>query len=155
MNASTLATADAATLSLIKLCVGIEEPAHLARVQERRLRESDEAGQGRRLVHITRNTPRRSAELLDGGSLYWVIKGRIRVRQRLLGIETDNDADGKRICRLVLDPLLIETEAWRCRAFQGWRYLLPENAPPDARTERTDFPLPGALAAELRELGLL
>jgi len=146
---------NAPALNLIKLCVGIEEPAHLARVQERRLREGQEAGLGRRLVHITRNTPRRSAELLDGGSLYWVIKGRIQVRQRLLDIETDHDADGKRLCRLALDPLLIETETWRCRAFQGWRYLVPENTPPDSGTDRTDFALPGALAAELRELGLL
>lgn len=153
MNARTAPAAPA--LNLIKLCVGIEAPAQLAQVQERRLRESEEAGRGGRLFHVTRNTPRRSAELLSGGSIYWVIKGRIRVRQRLLDIQTDADADGKRFCRLVLDPLLVETEAWRCRAFQGWRYLLPENTPSDAGSGGTEFALPGPLAAELRDLGLL
>lgn len=141
-----------APLHLIKLAVGIESPEHLARVQKRRL---DDPARGGRLYHITRNTPRRSAELLDGGSLYWVIRGRIRARQGLLGIESDTVDEGRRICRLLLDPCLLAVEAWRCRAFQGWRYLTPDNAPPDSFDDRAETALPGALAEELRELGLL
>lgn len=142
----------AAPLNLIKLSVGIESPEHLERVQRRRL---DDPARGGRLFHVTRNTPRRAAELLDGGSIYWVIKGRIRVKQRLIGIETDTDGEARRICRLILDPRLVAVEARRCRAFQGWRYLTAENAPPDAIDSQTEAALPGALAEELRELGLL
>jgi hypothetical protein len=148
-------SADAAPLNLVKLAVGIGSPEHLAWVQKRRLIEACEAGRGGRLLHVTRNTPRRSAELLAGGSIYWVIKGRIRVRQRLLDIETDTDSEGRRLCRLVLDPLLVGVEARRCRAFQGWRYLAPDDSPPDHGDDDSGGTLPGALATELRELGLL
>ena len=142
-------------LNLIKLSVGTGDVAHLAELQKRRLSEAIGAGRGERLFHVTRNTPRRSAELLAGGSIYWVIKGRIRVRQRLAGFETDADHEGKRICRLMLDPRLVETEAWRCRPFQGWRYLLPDAAPADLGAGWPDLAIPGAMAAELRELGLI
>lgn len=148
-------TADAAPPNLVKLAVGIGSPEHLASVQTRRLSEAGEAGRDGRLFHVTRNTPRRSNELLAGGSIYWVIKGRIRVRQLLLDIETDTDADGRRLCRLVLDPRLVGVEAWPCRAFQGWRYLAPDDAPPDLAADAAGGTLPGALAAELRVLGLL
>lgn len=148
-------SAEAAPPNLVKLAVGIGSPEHLARVQKRHLGEACEAGRGGKLFHITRNRPRRSAELLAGGSIYWVIKGRIRMRQRLLDIETDTDLEGRRLCRLVLDPRLVEVEAWRCRAFQGWRYLAPDNTPRDLKTDAAGGTLPGALATELRELGLL
>ena len=147
--------AAAATPNLVKLAVGVGTPEHLACVQKRRLSEACEAGRGGKLFHITRNKPRRSAELLAGGSIYWVIKGRIRVRQRLLGIEVDTDPEGRRLCRLVLAPRLVEVEAWRCRAFQGWRYLAPDNTPRDLGADAAGGTLPGALATELRELGLL
>lgn len=152
MSEDNSSFAAAGPLSLVKLAVGIEDPDHLARVQRRRLEDPERGG---RLVHLTRNTPRRSAELVSGGSIYWVIKGRIRVRQNLLAIETDTDREARRLCRLVLAPRLVAVEAWRCRAFQGWRYLLPENAPPDLSVDQVEVALPGALAEELRELGLL
>jgi len=152
MSEERSAFAAAAPLNLVKLAVGIDSPEHLARVQKRRLEDPE---RGCRLFHVTRNTPRRSAELLKGGSIYWVIKGRMRVRQRLLGIETETDREGRRLCRLLLDPWLVAVEAWRCRAFQGRRYLLPENVPPDRGIDRVETALPGALAEELRELGLL
>jgi len=147
--------ADSTPLNMIKLAVGIGSPEHLARVQQRRLSEAREAGGSGKLCHITRNRPRRSAELLAGGSIYWVIKGRIRARQRLLDVETDTDTDGRTLCRLVLDTRLVAVEAWRCRAFQGWRYLALDDSPPDLGMETAGGTLPGALATELRELGLL
>lgn len=145
----------AGALNLIKLAVGISDPGYLASVQKRRLSESERDGRGPRLCHMTRNTPRRAAELLAGGSLYWVIKGHIRARQRLLGIETEVGGDGRRICRIVLDRRLVSVVPWRCRAFQGWRYLPADSAPPDAVSSQSDDGLPGELAEELRELGLL
>ncbi|MBE9555270.1 MAG: DUF1489 domain-containing protein [Proteobacteria bacterium] len=143
------------SLHLIKLAVGIENAGHLATVQERRLAESLAAGHGARLFHVTRNVPRRAAELLDGGSIYWVIKGRIRVRQRLLDIENDTDDEGRRYCRLMLDPERVATRPWPHRAIQGWRYLPAETAPPDLARLEGDGRLPPELAAELRDLGLL
>lgn len=143
------------SLNLIKLAVGIDDIAHLAAVQERRLAESAAAGLAPRLFHITRNVPRRSAELLDGGSIYWVIKGKIRVRQRLLDIEDDTDDEGRRYCRLVLDPDRVETQPRPHRAIQGWRYLPADSAPPDLIQMPECDDIPSELAAELRELGLL
>lgn len=142
-------------LNLIKLAVGIDDVAHLAAVQKSRLAESVAAGNGPRLFHVTRNVPRRSAELLDGGSIYWVIKGKIRVRQRLLDIESDTDGEGRRYCRLMLSPERVETQPWPHRAIQGWRYLPAESAPPDLVRREGEGELPLEMAAELRELGLL
>ncbi len=140
-------------LHLIKLCVGINDVDHLVEAHERRLREMSRAGAEPRLWHATRNTPRRAAELLDGGSLYWVIKGRTAVRQRLAGIESAVDSDGRRLCRLMLDPLHVETVPWPHRPFQGWRYLEPAGAPPDLAG--IDPNLSPEMAVELRELGLI
>lgn len=141
-------------LNLVKLAVGIDDVDHLARAQQRRRAEAIRSGQGERLWHVTRNTPRRAEELLDGGSIYWVIKGRIRVRQRLLAIETDIDDEGRRFCRLGLDPSLVETKPLAHRAIQGWRYLPAAEAPAD-RHAGAGADLPAGLAEELRDLGLL
>ena len=113
------------TLHLIKLSVGTEDILHLARWQARRRRLAG------RLFHQTRMTPKRTDELLDGGSIYWVIRGQIRARQRLLGIERQQDESGRAYALLVLDPELHRTAAVPHRAFQGWRYLQPEDAPQD------------------------
>lgn len=142
------------TLNLVKMAVGIDDVDHLARVQQRRRVEAARAGREDRLWHVTRNTPRRASELLDGGSIYWVVRGRIRVRQRLLAIETDIDDEGRNFCRLVLDPVLIETEPRPHRAFQGWRYLPDAESPAD-RGPDAGGELPTGLAEELRDLGLL
>lgn len=146
------------TLHLIKLCVGIDDVDHLrASWQKDRLQEIKRVpGTTPRLFHSTRMTPRRKSQLLEGGSLYWVIKGFVSARQKLLDIEPYTDDEGIQRCRLILDPEVIETEMRRRRPFQGWRYLDPQAAPPDltqiaGATE--DFP--PHLRAELRELGLL
>lgn len=140
-------------LHLIKLSVGTTDVGDLASWQARRLRDSVESGGGRRLWHTTRNMPRRGEELLGGGSIYWVIKGRVLARQRLSGLERDVDMEGRRFCRLMLDPDLIEVAPWPHRPFQGWRYLQAADAPPDL--DAIDPGLSPEMAAELRELGLL
>jgi hypothetical protein len=143
-------------LHLIKLCVGVTDIADLAAWQKKRRAE----GKRRYNIHVTRAFPKRGEELLAGGSLYWVIQGRIRVRQRLIGISEHvgnrNDEGGVLHCELQLDPKLIEVAPRHHRPFQGWRYLEPKDAPPDLgdRSARGDA-LPPALEEELRELGLL
>ncbi len=142
------------TLHIIKLAVGIDDVEHLATVQALRLRQARDSGKPEILRHVTRNTPRRSAALLDGGSMYWVIKGFVRVRQRLIGMEAITDGEGPR-CGLVLDPELVPTVLRAHRPFQGWRYLRPEDAPADAVARDTRAGMPEEMAAELRDLGLL
>ena len=143
-------------LHLIKLCVGIDDIAHLRAVQRRRLDLARAAGETPRLAHITRMTPRRRDELLDGGSLYWVIRGFIQVRQSLRGIETFTDDDGIRRCRLLISEDLVAVRPTPRRPFQGWRYLDAGDAPPDspsgsAQTED----MPAEMRAQLMEMGLL
>lgn len=142
------------TLHLVKLAVGVNSVEHLAALQTARLAEARDAGRPPVLVHVTRQQPRDVAGLLDGGSIYWVIRGLIAVRQRLTAIEPVEGSDGIRRCALVLDPQLVEVETVARRPHQGWRYLKPDDAPPDRRAGSVEGGDP-ALAAELRALGLL
>ncbi len=143
------------TLHLIKLCVGVEEPDELVKWQAMRRQQKREAGLPDVIAHITRMVPKRADELLDGGSLYWVMKGSIRCRQRLLDVETFTDEEGIRRCRLVLDPEVVQTELRARRPFQGWRYLKVEDAPEDISGEGEAGDMPPEMRAELRALGLL
>lgn len=141
------------TVNLIKLAVGVEDVAHLAALQSARIEQNVARGLSAHPRHITRMRPKREAELLDGGSLYWVIKGVIRARQRITALEEVIGEDGVKRCAIVLDPELTPTQPRPHRAFQGWRYLDPAKAPPDGRTEDAD--LPADLARDLGDLGLL
>jgi hypothetical protein len=141
------------TLHLIKLCVGCDSINDLAEWIDWRLKELRKAKRKPEHAHVTRMTPTRIAELLDGGSLYWVIIGSVQVRQRLLGIRPFVDNDGIGRCRLVLEPKLAPTEWQPKRPFQGWRYLAASDAPADLSAARR-HDLPPALRAELAELGL-
>jgi hypothetical protein len=134
-------------LHLVKLAVGIDDIEHL-----RRVRAARKAERGGSWV-FTRNQPRRAAELLDGGSIYWVIRGQIRVRQLLAGFRSGHDADGRRYCLIEIDEKLVPTLPRICRPFQGWRYLTSDAAPADRCAEAP--PLPDRMLAELRELGLI
>jgi hypothetical protein len=134
-------------LHLLKLAVGIDEIEHL-----RRARAVRAAERGGDWVY-TRNRPRRAAEVLDGGSIYWVIRGRIAVRQRVIGFHGDRDEDGRRFCLIAVDTALVPTVPRSCRAFQGWRYLPAAVAPPDLPAAGEEPP-PERMLAELRGLGL-
>jgi hypothetical protein len=137
-------------LHLIKLAVGVDDVAHLRKLQKERRRERG------RYVFYTRHMPRRREEILDGGSIYWVVKGYIRVRERILGFIPVEEEDGERYCMVRYDPKLVETVWHPKRPFQGWRYLLPKDAPADrAAKGARDDQLPDAMAEELRSLGLL
>ncbi len=140
------------TLHLIKLCVGCDAVEDLAAwIEQRRKARGRRAGPEH--VHVTRMVPRRVGDLLDGGSLYWVIKGAVQVRERLIDVQPFVDSEGIGRCRLVLEPKLVRTEWQPRRPFQGWRYLPPDDAPRDLRTGRGDD-LPPQLSAELAQLGL-
>ena len=141
------------SLNLIKLCVGVDSVQELAAWQKGRLRELKKKKRLLVLMHVTRQTPKRAEELLDGGSLYWVVKGQIAVRQRLLALKPVV-RQGVLCCGLVYDPELIATVRRHRDPFQGWRYLDPKDAPPDAR-DLKGLNLPEALKIELAELGLL
>jgi hypothetical protein len=144
------------TLHLIKLCVGAASIEDLGAWQQGRLAAQRKAGETPRLFHTTFQTPKRQPELLEGGSLYWVIKGVIQVRQRLLGFEEGHKSDGSRCCLLLLDPALVPVRPVPRRAFQGWRYLEPDDAPPDlGRSEKGLAGLPPKMRRDLAELGLL
>jgi hypothetical protein len=100
--------------------------------------------------------PKRESEILAGGSIYWVIKGSIQARQRILRLDEVIGEDGVRRCAIVLDPELVKTQSTLKRPFQGWRYLKPEDAPMDLPRGRTDEePLPTELASALAEIGVL
>lgn len=138
-------------VNLIKLCVGIDSVEHLAAFRAARAASDP----GCQPMHVTRMWPKRADELLNGGSLYWVIKGVVQVRQRVIRLEEVIGADGIRRCGIVMDPALIRTTSALRRPFQGWRYLAPADAPADLPKSRSDdTPLPDELADALNILGL-
>ncbi len=138
-------------LNILKLCVGCESVEDL--VDWQRSHPSPFPTGERQ--HVTRMWPKREAEVLDGGSLYWVIKGVILCRQTILRLDRVEGGDGILRCGLVLDPPVIRTEAAPRRPFQGWRYLDPKDSPPDLRRGAAAEPsLPPAMAIALAELGV-
>ncbi|MBA4210673.1 MAG: DUF1489 domain-containing protein [Parvibaculum sp.] len=143
------------TVHLVKLCVGAEDIADLANWQAERLAEKKRLKQPQVLAHVTRMTPKRADELLAGGSLYWVMKGVIRCRQKLIGIEPFTDGEGIGRCRLVLDKEIVATRRQERRPFQGWRYLDAKDAPADVKKGEAEDDMPEEMRRELEELGLL
>ena len=140
------------TIHLLRMAVGIEDVVHLRRVQQVRLAEAEDG----RLFTFTRNTPKRAEELIDGGSLYWIVKGYVRVRQRVLAVERRTDQQGRGRCALELDPRLVATVLQARRPQQGWRYLDPADAPPDrSQGDSGEDDLPEEMAKKLRDLGLI
>lgn len=142
-------------LHLIKLCVGATSIADLEGWIAGRAEAARKAGQPFEQTHVTRMVPNRRDELLDGGSLYWVIRGEVAARQRLLDLRPFTDGDGVRRCTLVLDPMVIPVIPRPSRPFQGWRYLADAEAPRDLAAQDGGGDLPEPLQRELRELGLL
>ncbi|MEP0232403.1 DUF1489 family protein [Roseibium sp.] len=143
------------TLHLLKLCVGADSVESLQAWVDFRLEQKRMAGEPPEQLHTTRMVPTRKDELLDGGSLYWVIKGRIQVRQHLIDIRPFKDEAGIKRCDLVLEPRLILTQYQPKRPFQGWRYLKAEDAPADIRGVSASTEMPDGMRQELSELCLI
>jgi len=143
---------------LIKLCVGCDSVEDLRSWQKERIAELRRARRRPILEHHTRMMPRRRDEVLQGGSLYWVINGLVRVRQRIVGLDPRADADGQAFCAIRYEPELILTVPRAHRPFQGWRYLEEADAPPDLKRGRgaaKDEAPPPEMLEELRALGLI
>ncbi|TMM51569.1 DUF1489 family protein [Sulfitobacter sabulilitoris] len=140
------------TVNLIKLSVGTETIDDLAAWQSSRRAQTPD-GLPR---HVTRMWPKREAEILNGGSIYWVIKGVVQCRQTVLRLDEYIGTDGIRRCAVVLDPELVRTQGSVKRPFQGWRYLPVADAPPDLPKGReSEEPLPADLNRALAEIGVL
>lgn len=136
-------------MNLVKLSVGI------ASVDQLKTRQAGLKSRTGRIVHTTRMVPKRKNEIMLGGSIYWVIKGHIQARQRITDIELFKDETGVRKCHLVLDPDLHLTTPFPRRAFQGWRYLPPSDAPPDDIYGAQLSDMPRSMRQDLITLGLL
>lgn len=141
------------TVHLVRMAVGCASVEELAARQLERV----ERREGQSVVPgFTRRRPRRAAEIADGGSIYWIVKGAIRARQRILALEDAVDGQGAPYCRLVYDPDLLETVPHPRRPMQGWRYLAVEDAPADATPKSAgDDALPADLARRLSDLGVI
>jgi len=143
-------------LHMIKLCVGCDSIQDLEDWVKLKLKEKKKKGQKPEHIHTTRMVPKRADELTDGGSLYWVIKGQISCREKILDIRPFVDKDGIGRCRVVLDGKIVPVEPRPYRAFQGWRYFDIKGAPRDlGRAAPGVAKMPENLRRELRELGLL
>ena len=145
------------SLHLIKLAVGCDSVRELKQWVAERIAAAKKKGLPQRHVHITRMTPKREEEILGGGSLYWVIRGEIAAREKIIAIEPFRDKDGIGRCRIVMQPRVIAVSPRPMRPFQGWRYLTPDAAPPDLgkAAEKGAAAMPEPMRRELRDLGLL
>ncbi|NSX54528.1 DUF1489 family protein [Parasulfitobacter algicola] len=138
-------------VNLVKLSVGSETVETLMNWQK----QSRAKGPDGMPRHVTRMWPKREAEILNGGSIYWVIKGVILCRQTILRLDEVISQDGIRRCGIVLKPDIIRTEAVNKRPFQGWRYLSPADAPADlTQARQNEQELPPQLSAALADIGV-
>jgi hypothetical protein len=144
------------TLNLVKLCVGVTTIEELAAWQGDHRRRSGPAGVDC-AYHSTFQTPKRQTELLEGGSIYWVIRGIILVRQKLIGFEDGTKDDGSACCTIMFDRTLVPVRPTPRRAFQGWRYLDAADAPPDIKSGKRDeiALMPAEMRKKLADLGLI
>ena len=143
-------------INLIKLSVGTESIYSLLEWQQVCRAQNFIEYEVAEHWHTTRMRPKREAELLDGGSIYWVFKGIIQCRQKVLRLDEVIGQDGIRRCRIILDKHLYATATWPRRPFQGWRYLKADDAPPDVTMpSESDENMPQELRDALFELGLL
>ena len=148
------------TVHLRKLCVGVANIQEMQDWQKLRLKSEG------KLYHRTRNTPKRQDELLDGGSIYWITKGKILVRQRIIGferqeaedvIQADPEKPAKPHCLILLDPVLVAVEPRPHKIFQGWRYFDDDDVPPDISqaSQNAIDDLGHEFAEELRHVGIV
>ena len=143
-------------LHLIKLAVGCESVKELKSWVAERMQTAKKKRLPLHHIHITRMTPKRDAEVLAGGSLYWVIRGEIAAREKIIAIEPFRDKDGIGRCRLVMQPKVIAVLPRPMRPFQGWRYFAQSDVPQDLKSAGTGVAaMPEPLRRELRDLGLL
>ena len=140
------------TIHLQKLSVGSESIQTLQDWQDHVVSSRRKKGLSAHHVHVTRMFPKRRDELLDGGSIYWVIKGQILCRNAIAGLE-ETTKNGQRACAIMMEPALIPVLPQPRRAFQGWRYLQADDAPADLTGRGLGADLPPALRSKLLDIG--
>ena len=136
------------TIHVVKLCVGAESIDDMIAWQTRQMRTLPNP------IHRTRTYPKQAEEMLNGGSIYWVVKRAIRFRQRIIDIRKVDDEDGRSLCELHFDPELIQTYAQPKRPFQGWRYLKAHDAPRDLKSGQRALDIPADLDEALKAAGV-
>ena len=141
------------SLHMIKLCVGISSVDELVSYRKQHSYTRD-GFDGPVHIHRTRMRPRRSAEIVMGGSLYWVIRGAIQCRQNIVALEPATDSEGRSCCDIIMAPDIVRTVPFPRRPFQGWRYLPEKDAPADLAPDG-EGEADARIAAELAELGLI
>ena len=138
------------SLNLVKLCVGVDEIQDLKDWIKHKYAAKEYS------QHVTRMWPRREADILPGGSLYWVIRGMILCRQKIEGFERVTDAEGIQRCRILMNKKVVLVHPQPRRAFQGWRYLEEKDAPQDLKgNSKSAGEMSEKMRRELAELGLL
>ncbi len=142
-------------IHLLKLCVGVGSLADLEERIAARLAVCRAAGSSAEQLHVTRVTPKRLEALLNGGSMYWVVRGHVAARQKLIAARPVVGEDGVPRCQLVLEPIVVPVLSRPCRPFQGWRYLPDEARPPDLADAPAIGVMPEDLRLALRELCLI
>jgi len=141
------------TIHLQKLSVGSESIQTLQDWQKLVVRRRKAKGLSAHAQHVTRMTPKQKEGLLDGGSIYWVIKGMIMCRNKIIDLEETRTSDGRKACAIIMTPKLIPVIPTPRRAFQGWRYLKLEDAPMDLQVPSSGDDLPPELRSKLVNLG--
>ncbi|MGB3337104.1 MAG: DUF1489 domain-containing protein [Devosia sp.] len=140
-------------IHMIKLCVGVSSLEELESYRNERAHWWD-ADYGEDVhVHRTRMMPKRAAEMEGLSSIYWVISGQVVCRQPILRLAKYTNDEGIDYCDIIMSPDMVRTVPYPKRPFQGWRYLRPEDAPPDLGANENAESL--ALAADLAKLGLI
>lgn len=143
-------------LHMLKLCVGCDSIEDLVEWRDEDAAIKRRFGLPVEQYHTTRMFPKRETDILDGGSLYWVIKGNVQCRQKIIDLRPTTGADGISRCNIVLDHQVVPTHWQPRRAFQGWRYLEAKDAPDDLKEGQSGLlQMPGELRKELAALGLL
>ena len=144
-------------INLMRPCVGIGSPEELYDFQKSHRIERDKDGTPYTFF-TTRNTPKRAEELINGGSVFWITKSAMRMRQSIINVETLLDEDGKKFCKISTDPEIMLVVPKSQKAFQGWRYLPAEKSPNDLHPldpHHAQNQPDEKMAKELAELGLL
>jgi hypothetical protein len=143
-------------LHIIKLCVGVDSIEHLAKLDKEELRRLKRERKKPELIFRTRQMPKRADEIVPGGSVYWVIKGVVQVRQPLIALRAVTGSDGHSACDMVFASKLVAVRPVPRRAFQGWRYLNAADAPPDLGGDsKAIAKIPESMRRELMALGLI
>lgn len=140
-------------IHLQKLSVGSESIDTLAAWQDHVVTRRLKKGESPHHVHVTRMFPKQKDALLDGGSIYWVIKGLIQCRNRIVALEEVRKQDGTKACAIIMDPELVAVVPTPKRPFQGWRYLQPDAAPADMTDVSGGADLPPELRSKLVDIG--